>query len=742
MDPASQVVKNCGGLRLYETITKKSDGSSIYKTYKYGINESGYGNLPLIPSVANMSDGNSTINYINESSVTGLNLSYKTRTYSADVNSIFSYIAQKPVIYTEVVEYLGTGTATTGKTLYRYDYDDQIAPNSFQDLYLNRDYKYWKNSSLIDKVEYKNNNGTYTQAKSIHNSYLETQYDTEKLLGLHVKMQYVTYPNSVLDIAPYNTGGMPSYKFAALRAPYSHSTTNTGPFNVFSFGDYTISVGKKELSGTTETLYTDAGNITTNTNYSYNTNHLPFNTSITNSNNETISTDIKYPFDYTGNTVLTQMVGLNILNYPVEQISTKNTLPIKSLRTNYYNWNTSPAHIYPLSVDAKQGTNAYETRLNYNSYDLSGNVLTVSKQSDNLTSYIWDYLASYPVAQVVNAAHPDIAYTSFEADGKGNWTFSGATEFSTGTPTGKRYYNLTGGALTKAGLTSETTYIISYWRPATAGALTMAGLTPTTGRTANGWTYYEHKVSGIAEAVLSGTGLIDEVRLYPALAQMTTFTFEPLIGMTSQCDINNIVTYFIYDASNQLQLIKDQDGNILKKICYNYAGQVEDCTLNLTPLWTATGNLRCATSSGVNTGFQEREERDNNPSSTSFNQTQWITNEYNTSTCPLPAASCSFTIGSGFNLLTSGISSSAGIASFYIVFNSSNAMNPGNSYFVATVNGGCKPTTTRTISYSSSGRNWTIMIYPSGQMYWYLSPGSTSVGVGTTIGTGTLTYNL
>jgi hypothetical protein len=47
--------------------------------------------------------------------------------------------------------------------------------------------------------------------------------------------------------------------------------------------------------------------------------------------------------------------------------------------------------------------------------------------------------------------------------------------------------------------------------------------------------------------------------------------------MTSQCDINNHVIYYEYDGFGRLSLVRDQDQNILKKYCYNYAGQPEDC---------------------------------------------------------------------------------------------------------------------------------------------------------------------
>lgn len=84
------------------------------------------------------------------------------------------------------------------------------------------------------------------------------------------------------------------------------------------------------------------------------------------------------------------------------------------------------------------------------------------------------------------------------------------------------------------------------------------------------WTYYEHLVTGIHQATISGTGLIDEVRLYPKHAQMKTFTYKPSIGITSQCDINNVIVYYEYDAFGRLKLLRDLDRNILKSFQYKY----------------------------------------------------------------------------------------------------------------------------------------------------------------------------
>jgi len=56
-------------------------------------------------------------------------------------------------------------------------------------------------------------------------------------------------------------------------------------------------------------------------------------------------------------------------------------------------------------------------------------------------------------------------------------------------------------------------------------------------------------------------------------AQVTTYTFDPLIGVTSITDPRGNTTFFEYDVYNHLKYIKDRDGNILSKSEYNFKNQ-------------------------------------------------------------------------------------------------------------------------------------------------------------------------
>jgi YD repeat-containing protein len=64
--------------------------------------------------------------------------------------------------------------------------------------------------------------------------------------------------------------------------------------------------------------------------------------------------------------------------------------------------------------------------------------------------------------------------------------------------------------------------------------------------------------------------IIDEVRVFPATATMVTYTHDPLVGATSITDLNNIVTYYEYDALGRLITIRNDKRKIVKTYAYNY----------------------------------------------------------------------------------------------------------------------------------------------------------------------------
>lgn len=56
---------------------------------------------------------------------------------------------------------------------------------------------------------------------------------------------------------------------------------------------------------------------------------------------------------------------------------------------------------------------------------------------------------------------------------------------------------------------------------------------------------------------------------FPTIS-LTSYTYDPLVGMTSVTYPDGRVEYYEYDSFERLKLVKDQNGNIIKKIDYNF----------------------------------------------------------------------------------------------------------------------------------------------------------------------------
>ncbi len=212
-------------------------------------------------------------------------------------------------------------------------------------------------------------------------------------------------------------------------------------------------------------------------------------------------------------------------------------------------------------------------------YDNRGNILQMQRADDLPVSYLWDYNGLFQTCKADAADYTAIAATSFEADGRGQFSFSGVPVADTTAPTGKKAYALATGSIVRAGLAAGQTYRVSYWCKGGTAQSVSGSTSAAAIRSNNGWTLFEHRVVNPAggQVTLSGTGVIDELRLFPEGAQLTTFTFNPLVGVTSQCDATGKILYYDYDDLNRLRYIRDPDKGIVKRICYNFAGTAEVC---------------------------------------------------------------------------------------------------------------------------------------------------------------------
>ncbi len=83
------------------------------------------------------------------------------------------------------------------------------------------------------------------------------------------------------------------------------------------------------------------------------------------------------------------------------------------------------------------------------------------------------------------------------------------------------------------------------------------------------WVYHKEPYDIVNGKHFSYTLYIDDVCVYPEDAQMSTYTYDPVIGLTSGIDARGETVYYEYDGYQRLLNIKDMDGNILKNYTYN-----------------------------------------------------------------------------------------------------------------------------------------------------------------------------
>lgn len=718
-----------GGVRIKEI--RKYDGNgtlALSRSFEYkkpGTSESS-GVYNFTPSYITYNDR--TIHLQN-----GNHASYCTSTYcqliTQNSGSIgpLTFANGSPVLYSDVTTYERTKEGS-GYTEFKYLIGLNGSNLGLPALpYAPRVPYDWANGSLLQKKDYGYINNQFTLLKKTVNTYNYTDFDP----GIHTTGLVKGYGAKIAPQEP---------AFICWSACVTSSPGQNPPIYTFyepiSFGVqyYNFYSSFHHLDKTEETIYDITGNnpqlVTTNYYYDNPNSSKLTRTESINSKGEVKIQKMTYPKDYAAYGFIQTLLNKNMVGAPVEKYSIRkdasNNQFVLGGEISTYNTTTGfPEQVYglenispialgsftPSSMNSSglfSRDNNYGLKVLLNSYDSKGNILSLQKLSDIQYGYVWDYNQSKPVAEVSNGALPDIAATSFEADGTGNWTAPWfMPKDNTSSITGKQSYSLTYGSLSKTGLNSTKTYIVSYWSK--SGQQSVNGTSATTGRSLNGWTYYEHKVINPSGGTItvSGSGTIDELRLYPAKAQMVTYTYDPQIGMTSQCDANNRITYYEYDNLNRLALVRDQDNNILKKICYNYAGQTVNCSgasgggcTNTNPDWQNTAiAVRCQVNgSGQNTGYQEQEQKDMNSCSSTYNQLRWVQTTYNPAACPTPVT-----------ITSTNYAGQSGYTASY----TNNSTNQTYTFSIPSAVGlqtlGSIPAGTYTLTISKPGGNWWLL---------------------------------
>ena len=94
------------------------------------------------------------------------------------------------------------------------------------------------------------------------------------------------------------------------------------------------------------------------------------------------------------------------------------------------------------------------------------------------------------------------------------------------------------------------------------------------------------------EYFYSSLGYLDSVRVDPGSSlptRTTKYTYEPLVGIKTVTDPNNFTTTYEYDSRKRLHLIRDEDGNIVKRYRYNYATESDSLSATISATYHSDG---------------------------------------------------------------------------------------------------------------------------------------------------------
>ncbi|HEV8083714.1 MAG TPA: hypothetical protein VGP55_10950 [Chitinophagaceae bacterium] len=573
-----------GGLRV-KRVTRKnmSDdvGAVSVQEYKYiNTNGTSSGFLGDVPKYDYPYQ--ETVNF------GGIRTTSYTAVGSEPVNTM-DYAQGSPVGYSRVEVYSGTTTHNIGKTVYEFtnmqDANSGVFTESFP--YGPEDLRDWA-IGLPKKV---------------------SVYDTT---GRLLKKTLNTY---TFDTTLFINNNFKSIKLGNSFTYYSGDSSNpaTPKTRTYIAQEYYPITGRAYIVSTVDSIFQANGslnnsyaNITYDTNFnvtkvvsSYDRNrglqlerrmYYPYNYSISGSigklRDSSIISALISSEDWITGDANPRILSGTITDYQQTGNYIK-PLTVYFLQANHPVLQTIIGTFNPATLN--RSSTYFVAQNSFISYDSKGNLLqSQNVQSGINNSVIMDYGKQYPIAKVTNAAVNDIAYTSFESDGAGNWTISSTLRDSLNSLTGKKSYNLSNGNITKSSLTTTTSYLVTLWAKSGSSVSVNGTSLSTIIASQIGWNLFSTLLTGISTVTISGSGQIDELRLHPKDANMVTTTYEPTIGPTSTTDANNTVIYNEYDNLNRLKIVRDKDKNILKR--YDFSDI--SIPISLVPVYTTYAGCR------------------------------------------------------------------------------------------------------------------------------------------------------
>ena len=355
---------------------------------------------------------------------------------------------------------------------------------------------------------------------------------------------------------------------------------------------YSIYTGKVYLSSVINKSYASNSNRYTQvqTNYAYNNrNYLPYQIATLKSNGDESIEEISYNIDMPYDAALNKLIINNFISMPVKTLQR-----LRKAGSNQFLYlggeeseftviangdvKVSKKKQYRLTTPLTQLPSPVVTTEYL--YNANGDLTGLIDEGGRTVTNIYDGDGKWLTATVINA-HPvndKVFYAGFEENESSTWVLSDENLFNPSPLAGARCFQINNANITANQLNTAKAYRLSFWATGTINvngtALSPMVSVPRVGM----FSYFETIVpTGNTTVQLTGSGLIDELRLLPENARIRSVAYDDLLGKTAEIDENNRITFYTYDALGRLSSIQDDQKHILKYYEYGTTEKITTC---------------------------------------------------------------------------------------------------------------------------------------------------------------------
>ncbi len=497
--------------RLFEyndiTDTSKSSGALVFPIPVFQYEEA-YNNMYMCIDASTGGYQNYDL-HMTYNTTSTKNVLSSEKTKGADVG--YKYITIKDIDYT-----VGSNLSVfKGKTVNEFSSPIDSPNPLFSYFAMSPPAAYTQNTdyrrgNLLSKKIYDSNNNILSEENNIYDD-----HSTTEITGINflIRNNFIFNRFNGNDIDSYDIYKLRMNKCGSLPSHICFYTAAMGfGVNPMSFVQYYFSkeiVGKTNLIQSKKTQYfPDNKKLTTIEDYTYNISDNIEKSKTTSSDNTIDETSYKYPLEK-GNLFL---INKNIISIPLETETKKNGITISKVES-LYPANQSEADTktsglaVPYKVNSTDLQNIVSTEVTYDQYDEKGNLLQYTTKEGIPVAIVWGYNQTVPIAKVEG-----VTYLHLSQNYPDTLAIINASDTDA-----------------SAGLNNDET-------------------------------------SFLAALQQFRTKLIID-RFQPLV---TTYTYDPLVGVRSITPPSGIRESYIYDSANRLEKVIDVNGKVLKEMKYNY----------------------------------------------------------------------------------------------------------------------------------------------------------------------------